>query len=273
MITRTFNDIFPVSKPVIGMVHVPALPGTPGNRLTVNNIIEQCVKEAEILENNGLDGLIIENMHDIPYLNRKAGPEIVGMMTVIGKEIRRSTKLPCGIQILAGANKEALAAALSANIDFIRAEGFVFAHHADEGYMDSDAGELLRYRRQINAEKILIFTDIKKKHSSHAITSDVSIVDTGIAAESFLSDGLIVTGKTTGSYTKSDDLIKVKESVKLPVLVGSGITESNISDYFYLADGFIVGSWIKKDGHWKNGPDPIRIRKLMKRVEQLRNKK
>lgn len=273
MVTRTFYDIFPVRKPVIGMVHVPALPGTPGNRLTVNSIIKQCVNEAEILENNGLDGLMIENMHDIPYLNRKAGPEIVGMMTVIGKEIRRSTKLPCGIQILAGANKEALAAALSANLDFIRAEGFVFAHHADEGYMDSDAGELLRYRKQINAEKILIFTDIKKKHSSHAITSDISIKDTAIAAGFFLSDGLIITGKTTGSSTEPDDLIKVKESVKLPVLVGSGITKSNISDYFPLADGFIVGSWLKKDGLWTNDPDPERIRKLMNRVEQLRNEK
>ena len=270
---RTFHDIFPVRKPLIGMVHVPALPGTPGNKLPVNNIIDQCVKEAEILEKNRLDGLMIENMHDIPYLNRKAGPEIVAMMSVIGKEIRRSTKLPCGIQILAGANKEALAVALAANLDFIRAEGFVFAHLADEGYMDADAGELLRYRKQINAEKILIFADIKKKHSSHAITSDISIGDTAEAAEFFLSDGLIVTGKTTSSYTEPDDLIKVKESVKLPVLAGSGITEMNISDYFHLADGFIVGSWIKKDGYWKNGPDPKRIRKLMKRVEQLRNEK
>ncbi len=137
--------------------------------------------------------------------------------------------------------------------------------------MDSDAGELLRYRKQINAEKILIFTDIKKKHSSHAITSDVSIVDTGIAAEFFWSDGLIVTGKTTGSSTEPDDLTKVKESVKLPVLAGSGITESNISDYFPLADGFIVGSWLKKEGIWTNGPDPERIKKLMNKVEQLRN--
>ncbi len=271
MLTRTFHDIFHVRKPIIGMIHVPALPGTPGSKHTVNSTIDQCVTEAEILINNGLNGLMIENMHDIPYLNRKVGPEIVGMMSVIGNEIRRMTKLPCGIQILAGANKEALAVALSANLDFIRAEGFVFAHLADEGYMDSDAGELLRYRKQINAEKILIFTDIKKKHSSHAITSDVSIVDTGIAAEFFWSDGLIVTGKTTGSSTEPDDLTKVKESVKLPVLAGSGITESNISDYFPLADGFIVGSWLKKEGIWTNSPDPERIRMLMNKVEQLRN--
>ena len=104
-------------------------------------------------------------MHDIPYLNRHVGPEIVAAMSVVCNEVKREVQnLPCGVQILAGANTEALAVAKAAGLDFIRAEGFVFSHVADEGLMNSDAGEILRYRKQIGADDVLVFTDIKKKH-------------------------------------------------------------------------------------------------------------
>lgn len=108
---------------------------------------------------------MVENMHDLPYLNRCIGPEITASMSVVCNEVKREVKnLPCGIQILAGANKEALAVAKAAGLQFIRAEGFVFSHIADEGMMNSDAGEMLRYRKQIGADDVLVFTDIKKKH-------------------------------------------------------------------------------------------------------------
>lgn len=267
---KSFHKIFPDVKPVIGMIHVPALPGTPEHYLPVQKIIDQCVTEALILRDKGLDGIMIENMHDIPYLRRTAGPEIVAIMAVIGDEIKRATQVPCGIQILAGANKEALAAAHAAGLDFIRAEGFVFGHLADEGYMDSDAGELLRFRKQIGAKDVLIFTDIKKKHSSHALTSDISISETARAASFFLSDGLIVTGKYTASPTDLAEVEEVKKATKLPVLIGSGITEHNIHEYFPLADGFIIGSWLKKDGLWSNPLDPQRIRSFIKKVNILK---
>ena len=111
------------------------------------------------------DAILVENMHDIPYLNRQVGPEIVASMSVICNEVKGvASNLPCGVQVLAGANKEALAVAKAANFDFVRAEGFVFSHIADEGTMNSDAGEVLRYRKQIGADSVLVFTDIKKKH-------------------------------------------------------------------------------------------------------------
>ena len=169
-------NLFNIYKPVIGMIHVSALPGTPNYRGSVKQIIERAKRESLIYKENGVDAIVIENMHDVPYLKRKVGPEITSLMSIIGYEVKNLTKLSCGIQILAGANKDALAAAHSAGLDFVRTEGFVFAHIADEGLMESDAGELLRYRKHIAAEKILIFTDIKKKHSSHSITADVDII-------------------------------------------------------------------------------------------------
>lgn len=139
-------------------------------------------------------------MHDVPYIqNENIGPEVIASMTRISAEIKKilPKKTPCGIQVLASANCQALAIAKAANLQFIRAEGFVFSHIADEGFTDACAGHLLRYRKQIDADNILIFTDLKKKHSSHSITNDVSLLETVHAAEFFLTDGVILTGWNT----------------------------------------------------------------------------
>ena len=264
------KKVLGISKPIIGVIHVKALPGTPNFDGDVKNIIEQAKKESLIYKNNGIDVIAIENMHDVPYLKRKVGPEIISFMSIIGYEVKNQVELPCGIQILAGANKEALAAAHSAGLDFIRSEGFVFAHVADEGLMESDAGELLRYRKQIGAEDILIFTDIKKKHSSHSITLDVKIIETAEAAEFFLSDGVILTGTSTGKETDINELKKVKDAVNIPVLIGSGLTVDNIEKYFPTADAFIVGSHFKFDGSWKNEVDNDRVKVFMQKVNRIR---
>lgn len=260
---RKFKDIFGEKSPIIGMIHVQALPGTPAHRFSVKEIINQALKEAQIYLDAGIDGLIIENMHDTPYLNKEVGHEISTVMSIVSYEVKNYTQLPTGVQILAAANKTALATAHASGLDFIRAEGFVFAHIADEGFMNSDAGNLLRYRKHIEAEDVLIFTDIKKKHASHTITEDVDIKRSAKAAEFFLSDGLIVTGKTTGKETDINEVKQVRKATKLPLLIGSGINADNINNYVGFADGFIVGSFFKKDGKWKNPPDKIRIKNLI----------
>lgn len=262
--------LFNIEKPIIGMIHVDALPGTPKYSGSVKSIIDKAKSEAELYSSLGIEVLMVENMHDVPYLNRKVGPEITSLMSVILYEIKNLTGLPVGIQILAGANKEALAAAHSAGGDFIRAESFVFSHIADEGFMDSDAGELLRFRKQIGAENILIFTDIKKKHSSHAITSDTNIVDTAKAAEFFLSDGLIITGSSTGEKPDISEIKEIKEKINLPVIAGSGITEGNLNEYYQYCDAFIIGSYFKREGKWFNELDPGRIKKFVKTASDLK---
>ena len=263
------NNIF--SKSVIAMIHVEALPGTPKYKGNMKNIICAAVDEAMIYKNSGVDAIMIENMHDVPYLNNNAGPEITAAMAIIAYEVKVKTELSIGIQILAGANKAAVAAAHSAGLDFIRAEGFVFAHVADEGIIESNAGELMRYRKHIGADGISIYTDIKKKHSSHSITSDISIAETAKAAEFFLSDGLIITGKSTGVEADIDELSQVRENTNLPILIGSGITYDNIDSYFNLADAFIVGSHFKIDGNWANKIDETRVKKFMDKIIDLRN--
>jgi conserved hypothetical protein TIGR00259 len=259
-----------LEKSIIGMVHVQALPGTPNNKHSIEEICEIAVQEAKTYEEAGLDAVMIENMHDVPYLKGVVGPEITASMAVVAKAIREAVDLPLGIQILAGANKEALAVAKAANFQFIRAEGFVFGHVADEGYIDSCAGELLRYRKAIGAENVKIFTDIKKKHSSHALTADVDIDETAKAAEFFLSDGLIVTGSSTGKAVYLHELKSLKDKVQIPVLIGSGITADNLEEYWNYASGFIVGSHFKENGFWKNPISKDRLKVFMEKVKQLK---
>jgi uncharacterized protein len=259
-------------KLVFGMVHVGALPGTPQHRFSLAQITEQAVLETNLLLSSGFDGIIIENMHDVPYLNREVGAEIIAGMTVVGKALREVSTCKLGIQVLAGANKAALAIALACEYDFVRAEGYVFSQISDEGMMNADAGELQRYRRLIGAEKIKIYCDIKKKHSAHNITADVDIADMAKAAEFFLADGVIITGSCTGIAASKIELDSVNKAVRCPVLIGSGLTYSNLEEYWELADSFIVGSYLKKDGIWSNTLDAERCRLFMERVTQLRNK-
>ena len=266
---KEFKDIFPKKHSIIGMIHLQALPGTPVSEYSMSQIIEMALTDAAIYDLAGVDGLMIENMHDVPYLNREVGHEITAAMSVIANEIKRDIDLPCGVQVLAGANKSALAIAKAADLEFIRGEGFVFGHVADEGWMSSDAGELLRYRKMIEADDILIFNDIKKKHSSHTITADVDLVATAKAAEYFRSDGLIITGSSTGVAADLKELKAVKAECNIPIMIGSGVTLKNVKKYFKVADALIVGSYFKKDGHWGNEVEYDRVAKFMEVVDKI----
>lgn len=217
-------------------------------------------------------------MHDIPYVkSSKFGPEVVAAMTAVASAVQQVVKIerkniPVGIQLLACGGKEALAIAKSTHCNFIRNEGFVFSHIGDEGFIDSNAGELLRYRKSIDANDVLIFSDIKKKHSSHSITSDVTLLETAFAAKFFLADGIILTGKATGDTTDLNELKLIHENhakLSLPVLVGSGVTKENLKEYVGLADALIVGSHFKHDGHWGNELSRERIRDFMNELNEI----
>nr|XP_018905493.1 PREDICTED: uncharacterized protein F13E9.13, mitochondrial [Bemisia tabaci] len=257
---------------VIGMIHVLPLPGTPNFSGSITDIIEVAKKEALIYKNEQVDGVLIENMHDIPYLKAKSlTPETTAFMTRVATEVRNilPKSVKCGVQVLAGGNLQALAVAQAAELDFLRAEGFVFGHVADEGYIDACAGELLRYRKRLDAENILIFTDIKKKHSSHAITGDISLVETAHAAEFFQSDGIILTGGSTGSPADKNQLKDLKLNAEVPVIIGSGVDIDNIEDYIE-ADAFIIGSHFKEENKWQNKLQPKKIAEFMAKINKLR---
>ncbi len=259
---------FAQTKPVVGVIHVGALPGTPRGGLSVLELARSAREEARIYKECGVEGIIIENMHDVPYLKGEVGPEIVAAMTAIGNEVKQECQLPVGIQILAGANIEAMAVAHAAGLDFIRAEGFAYAHIADEGLIEASAAKLLRYRKMIGAEHVQVWTDVKKKHSAHAITADVSLGLTAHTVEFMGAECVIVTGNVTGEAPKVADIKEAKSHCQLPVFLGSGISENNIEQFHNEADGFIIGSSFKIDGLWSNTIDPTRVTRFVNRLRR-----
>ena len=192
-------------------------------------------------------------------------------MAVIGQAVKAECELPVGVQILAGANLAAMAVAHAAGLDFIRVEGYVFAHIADEGWIESSAAELLRYRKQIGAERVGVWADVKKKHASHAVTSDVTLGETASAVQFMGGDVVIVSGGTTGEPPQLADVQEAKVNCRLPVVLGSGVGAGNISGFYQSADGFIIGTYFKAEGHWANTVDERRVGNLMEAVNRLRS--
>ncbi|MBS0189225.1 MAG: BtpA/SgcQ family protein [Planctomycetes bacterium] len=253
-------------KALIGMVHVGALPGSPFSRRSLDQIEAVARQEARVLVDSGFDAIIVENMHDRPYVNGPHSPATVAAMTRLCGAVKDVIgDKPMGVQVLSSGEKEALAVALATSGSFIRCENFVYAHVADEGLLaQAAAGPLLRFRREIGAERIRIICDIKKKHASHAITTDISLGDAAHSAEFFGADGVIVTGAFTGAPADEGDVAEARAAVKLPVWVGSGVGPEQVPSLFEHADALIVGSYIKRGGTWDGPIDPKRCRAIVK---------
>jgi len=262
--------LFGRRKALIGMVHVGALPGTPRHDRSLDALLAQAGADAEALRTAGFDAILVENMHDVPYLRREVGPEIVACMSILVRGIRESVDLPVGVQILAGANRAALAVAQAAGAGFIRAEGFSYAAVADEGLLEeADAGPLLRYRRAIGADDVAILADVRKKHSAHAITADVPLEEQVATMEFMGADGVVVTGSATGAPTDQEQLAGAAGASGLPTIVGSGASPESIGALLDAADAVIVGSSVKDGGHWTR---PVALDRARSFCEAARNR-
>ncbi len=267
------NTLFGHTRALIGMVHLRALPGAPSSTLSPARIVQKAVDEARALESAGFNGLIVENMHDRPYLADASGAQTVATFAIATAAVVAAVRIPVGVQILSGANIAALAVAHAAGAAFVRAEGFVFASVADEGLLaKASAAELLRERKRLGAEHIRVFADLRKKHSSHAITADIDMAGWVRAAEFFAADGMIVTGSETGVEPDLAELAAARAATTLPVLVGSGATAANLERIFAHSDAIIIGSALKVDGVWMNELDPARIRSVVQARDAIANR-
>jgi membrane complex biogenesis BtpA family protein len=208
--------------------------------------------------------ILLENSHDLPYVKPPLPEAALNLMRTVAGEVRRGFPGPIGLQMLEAANETALEVAASADLDFIRVEGYVFAHIGGAGLIEGCAGKLLRRRKELGCAHVKLFADVKKKHCSHALTGDLDIVDEAKQAEFFLVDGLIVTGARTTEPPSLAELRRVRRQARVPVLVGSGMTRENIRKYQPLADGFIVGSTFREGGRFLGQLDPARLAAFMR---------
>lgn len=219
-------------------------------------VLDAARADAEALAAGGCDAIIVENMGDVPYLRGAVDPATVAAMTLATAAVVE-VGLPVGIQILAGANHQALGVAVATGATFIRVEGFAYAHVADEGTIEASAGPLLRARAALGAP-IAIWADVQKKHAAHAITADLDLAELSHGAAFCGADTLIVTGSRTGASTSAAD-VQAAQTAGLPVAVGSGVTPADAGALAAVADALIVGSYFKAGGIWQHRVDRARV--------------
>jgi len=254
--------MFKTSKPVIGMLHVPALPGSPQNHLSFDAIVDWVLNDAAALAEGGVHGLILENFGDVPFYARRVPAHTVAFMTAIGSEVRRGFSLPLGINILRNDAESALAVAAAAGAEFIRVNIHAGARLTDQGLIEGVAHETLRYRKLLGCD-VKIFADVDSKHS-------VAVAPRPLADEveetlgRGCADAVIVTGSATGKPTALDDLKSAKGAAgHAPVFAGSGVDVMNLAKVLGVADGVIVGTAFKKEGVIANPVDASRVRAFM----------
>ena len=261
------NQLFDQPKPIIGVIHLSPLIGSPQSRQPFREIRTRALSDARALIDNGIDGVIIENYGDTPFYPESVEPHTVAMLALIADEIReRHPQTPIGLNVLRNDAKSAMAIATVTGANFIRVNVHTGAMLTDQGLIEGKAHETLRYRSILNSE-VKIFADIAVKHAVPLAPIDIltSAVDTYHRG---LADALIVTGAATGKSTNLDQLKTVKSAVpQASVFAGSGVTIDNLTQVLQYADGVIVGTAIKRDGVTTNEVDPNRIRSLIKAHE------
>jgi hypothetical protein len=268
---RSLADLFPAPKPVIGMVHLWPLPGAPGyTGYGIQVIVEHALRDAEALVQGGVDGLMVENMWDLPYyVGNDVKPEAMTAQAVAAAEVVKSFPVPVGINVIHNGGLVCLAIAVAAGARFIRVCILTGARVWDTGEFDHGcAAELMRKRKELAADGIHIFADVDKKHSVPFPGIDLQ---THIQwTEFYGADALIVSGKFTGN---APDVEKVREAKRLatrPVLIGSGCSAENAAALLQYADGIIVGTSLKTDGVMENAVDAARVSALMEKVRAVR---
>jgi len=270
--TNALARIFPAKKPVIGVVHLRPLPGAPRyDRENVADIYAAGARDAHSLAEGGIDGIMVENASDMPFARPEdIGPETVAALTAACLEIRSVTDLPIGITCVANGAIPGLAIAKAVGAKWVRVNQWANGYVANEGFMNGAAPRAMRYRSMIDARDVAILADVHVKFGAHAVTADRSVTEQATDAEWFDADVLIATGARTGSPTGPCEVEEVKAGTNLPVIVGSGLSPEQVPDLFALADGAIVGQWLKKDGVWWNPVDPRRVSQFMEAVTRVR---
>ena len=238
---------------LIGMVHLRPLPGAPRYRADagMSTVLEQALSEARMLEDAGFDGVIIENGWDIPFVKPgQVGPETVAALTAVTDRVHRAIDLPVGVNCLANAVEASIAVAAATGAAFVRANQWVNAYVANEGFIEGRAGMVTRYRHAIGADHVTVWADVQVKLGSHALTADRGLAEQARDADWFDADALIVTGSRLADPPLTEDLSTVRGATTLPVIAGSGVRPGNLAVILSCADAVIVGSALKEGDVW-----------------------
>lgn len=248
---------------LIGMVHLPALPGSPAAGLSMNRIVDQAISEARTLIRAGFDAVIVENFGDAPFAAERVSPETIAAMSIVVDQVVRAIKVPVGVNVLRNDGLAALGIAAAAGAAFIRLNVLSGTYATDQGIITGRADEILR-RRQSLCPHVQIAADV---HVKHAVP--ISQPDIGLAAEETAyragGDALIISGSATGQPADLDAVRRVRAAVPdRPVWIGSGITAGTVRAFLDVAHGVIVGTALKQGCKTTAKLDPRRVRAMVR---------
>lgn len=260
--------VFGVDKPIIAMLHLPALPGRPRHDRAggMRVLIETVEHDLSALQAAGVDGFLFCNEADLPY-QIGVGPEIAaGMAAVIG-EVRDLITRPFGVDLVWDP-MSSLAVARATGASFVR-EVFTGVFESDLGIMQPDFGAIAAYREQIGAGSVAMFTNITPEFASGLGTR--SVADRARSAAYLGVDAILISGQLTGTSTNLDQLAEAKAAVpNTPVLANTGVRAETVDQILSVADGVFVGTSLKRDGITWNAVDPERAGRFMSAVQRVR---
>jgi len=248
-------------KSFIGVVHLRPLPGAPRWQGNLEDVVAAAVADARAYQTGGANAVCIENFGDVPFSKSAVGPETVAAMAAAGRAVRSAVGLPIGFNVLRNDARAALALCAACAGSFIRVNIHTGTMLTDQGIIDGDAHFTLRERERLCPE-VQILADVHVKHAVPlgAVAIEHSARDT---LERGLADALIITGSGTGQAVMVPDLERVRRACPgAKILLGSGVTATNAADYLGLADGFIAGSSLKRNGILANPVDAHRVAAL-----------
>jgi len=269
---NSLTEIFNQPKPVIGMVHLPPLPGAVGyTGYGMQQIIDFALQDAHTLVEGGVDGLIVENMWDLPFaVGNDVPPEAMCAQAVAAAEVVKAVDVPVGINVVHNGGRVCLGITIASGAAFMRVCMLTGAGVWDTGEFDHGcARELLSARKMAQAEHIKLFCDVDKKHSVRFPGIDLA---THIEwTEFYLADAIIISGRMTGDAPSLDKVREAKQLAKgRPILMGSGMTAENVADFFQYADGCIVGFGMKDKGHPDQPVNPDNVKRFMEAAQTAR---
>jgi len=268
----TFVSLFGGVKPVIGMIHLAPLPGSPRGG-DLGEALDRAQRDAEALTNAGVDGLIVENFGDAPFAKERVPPATVAAMAVVCREIRRDHNVALGVNVLRNDAESAVSIASVVGCDFFRVNVHVGAVVADQGILEGRARETLLLRKALGSS-VLLFADVRVKHA-RPLGGEAGlaglVAEASDAARRGMADALILSGIATGESADPEEFRAVKAALPaVPLLVGSGVTARNIGEFWPICDGMIVGSATKRSGDARAEVDPARAREILDAASELR---
>jgi membrane complex biogenesis BtpA family protein len=246
-----FGRLFP-GKPIIGMVHMPPLPGAPNSKMSMKQLTDFALSEASKLERAGLDACIVENVGDTPLLKENLPPYTVAAMAQVARSVVEHTKMKVGVNMLRNACEEALSVAHIAGAQFIRCNILIGAYATDQGVIEGCAARVARLKKQLNSE-VLVFGDVHVKHAYPIFNVEIEYAAQDLA-ERGGADAVIVSGARSPVPPTFERVKKVRDAIDKPVLIGSGISLANVKQFYQKSDGVIIGEPDFKVGGVWGGP-------------------